>query len=335
MLTHRNLVSNMVQTTAFMTRLGPESRTLAAVPFFHIYGIQIVLNQSLFAGGMVVTLPRFELTSFLRAVSRYRIDRLPVAPPVLVMLAKEAVVEEFDLSSVRYLSSGAAPLDEEVIELVHKRLGCHVRQGYGMTELSPASHAVPDHRTDIPTGAVGLTVPNMVCRVVDPETGQDAAPGEPGELWCKGPNVMKGYLDDPAATADILDADGFLHTGDMVVHDERGVFTVVGRLKELIKYKGHQVPPAELEAVLLGHPGIADAAVVGVPDVAVGELPKAYVVRQPGSALDADDVVAYVAARVAPYKRIRLVEFIDAVPKSASGKILRRELAAARPQAAS
>ncbi|WP_457033517.1 AMP-binding protein [Kitasatospora sp. P5_F3] len=327
MLTHRNLVANMLQTQKFMTRLGPESRTLALMPFFHIYGIQIVLNQSLQAGAGVVTVPQFEFTEFLGMIGKYRIDRLPVAPPLLVMLAKDPVVEDYDLSSVRYLSSGAAPLDDEVVSQVQRRLGCHVRQGYGMTELSPAAHAVPDHRTDVDAAAVGYAVPNMECRVVDPDTGRDVGPGEWGELWCRGPNVMKGYLHDPEATARTVDAEGFLHTGDVVSYDDRGVFTVVDRLKELIKYKGHQVPPAELESVLLGHAGIADAAVIGVPDPLAGELPKAFVVRAGDhQGLGADEVMAYVAERVAPYQRVRLVEFLDVIPKSPSGKLLRNSL---------
>ena len=327
MLTHRNLVANMLQTQRFMTRLGPRSRTLALMPFFHIYGIQIVLNQSLQAGARVVTMPQFEFTEFLETIGKYRVDRLPVAPPILVMLAKDPIVDDYDLSSVRYLSSGAAPLDDEIVALVKERLGCHVRQGYGMTELSPASHAVPDHRTDIEARAVGFTVPNMECRVVDLDTGRDVGPGERGELWCRGPNVMKGYLNDEAATARTVDAEGFLHTGDVVTYDTRGVLSVVDRVKELIKYKGHQVPPAELESVLLGHTGIADAAVVGVPDPVAGELPKAFVVRGAGSsALSADEVIAFVAERVPPYQRVRLVEFVDSIPKSPSGKLLRAAL---------
>ncbi|MCX5415799.1 AMP-binding protein [Streptomyces sp. NBC_00059] len=327
MLTHRNLVANMVQTQRFMTRLGPQSRTLALMPFFHIYGMQIVLNQSLQAGASIVTMPQFEFTEFLEMIGKYRVDRLPVAPPILVMLAKDPIVDGYDLSSVRYLSSGAAPLDDEVVDLVKQRLGCHVRQGYGMTELSPAAHAVPDHRSDIDAGAVGFMVPNMECRVVDLDTGRDVGPGEWGELWCRGPNVMKGYLNDADATARTVDSEGFLHTGDVVAYDDEGSFTVVDRVKELIKYKGHQVPPAELESVLLGHEGVADAAVVGVPDQLAGELPKAFVVRGPaGAELDEQAVMAHVAAHVPPYQRVRLVEFVDAIPKSPSGKLLRNAL---------
>ena len=181
----------------------------------------------------------------------------------------------------------------------------------------------------VPKGSVGYAIPNTECRLVDPGTGEDAAPGQSGELWIRGPQVMKGYLNNPEATAETIDADNWLHTGDVAVVDEGGRYTVVDRVKELIKYKGYQVAPAELEAVLLGHPEISDAAVIGVPEKESGEeLPKAFVVRAPGSALTEDAVKAYMAKKVAPHKKIRLVEFIDAVPKSAAGKILRKDLKA-------
>jgi 4-coumarate--CoA ligase len=181
---------------------------------------------------------------------------------------------------------------------------------------------------------VGLLVAGMEAKIVDPATGTEIEqPAEgvsgPGELLCRGPNVMVGYLGDAQATAETLEPDGFMHTGDIVTVDAGGVFHVVDRLKELIKYKGYQVPPAELEALLLSHPRIADAAVVGMPDEEAGEIPKAFVVTAPGQAVTADEVVAFVAEQVAPYKKVRAVEFIDAVPKSASGKILRKDLRAA------
>jgi acyl-CoA synthetase (AMP-forming)/AMP-acid ligase II len=197
-----------------------------------------------------------------------------------------------------------------------------------MTEMSPTSHFVPDGWRDFELGSVGPLVPNMEAMVVGPGTGTELPPGERGELWCRGPNVMAGYLNDPAATAATLDADGWLHTGDLVTVDADGVFTVVDRLKELIKYKGWSVAPAELEAVLLTHDRIADAAVIGVRDADGEEVPKAFVVPRPGVDLTAADVSAFVAARVAPYKKVRTVEFIDAIPRSAAGKILRKELRA-------
>jgi acyl-CoA synthetase (AMP-forming)/AMP-acid ligase II len=207
-----------------------------------------------------------------------------------------------------------------------------------MTELSPVSHTTPDEGHEppghesypVPKGSVGYAIPNTECRLVDPSTGQDAAEGERGELWIRGPQVMKGYLNNEAATRDTVDPDGWLHTGDVAVVDDHGVYTVVDRVKELIKYKGYQVAPAELEAVLLGHPEIADAAVIGVKDDESGEeLPKAFVVRAAGSALTPEGVMEYMAAKVAPHKKVRLVEFIEQVPKSSAGKILRKDLKAA------
>jgi acyl-CoA synthetase (AMP-forming)/AMP-acid ligase II len=250
------------------------------------------------------------------------------------------MVDQFDLSSLRSITSGAAPLDADLAQAAQDRLrkggadGVTVAQGYGMTELSPVSHTTPDDTKlpaglpEVPKGSVGIAIPNTECRLIDPGTGQDADPGASGELWVRGPQVMKGYLNNAEATADTLDAEGWLHTGDVAVIDENGCYTVVDRVKELIKYKGYQVAPAELEAVLLACPDVADAAVIGVYDERGDEVPKAFVVRAPGSTATADDVLGFAAARTAPYKRVRRVEFVDAIPKAASGKILRRELRA-------
>ncbi|WP_199441610.1 AMP-binding protein [Umezawaea beigongshangensis] len=328
MLTHTNLVANLVQCASIMT-VGEETRVLAVLPFFHIYGMQVLMNHGLYVGGTVVTLPRFDLAEFLRVIAEHRTDRVYIAPPIAVALAKHPLVDQYDLSPLDTIFSGAAPLDVDLAAAVSARLGCRVRQGYGMTEMSPVSHTIPDTRDDISVGTVGLTVPNVECRFVDPATGEDVGVGERGELWCRGPNVMKGYLNNPDATAATLDADGFLHTGDVAVIDADGVVTIVDRVKELIKYKGYQVPPAELEAVLLTHPQIADAAVVGVRDEDGEEVPKAWVVRQPGADdLDGTGVMAFVAERVAPHKKVRVVEFIEAIPKSSAGKILRKDLRA-------
>jgi acyl-CoA synthetase (AMP-forming)/AMP-acid ligase II len=288
-----------------------------------------------------VSLPRFDLEQFLRTIQDHKITRAFVAPPIVLALAKHPLVDQFDLSSLRSICSGAAPLDADLAQAAEDRLrkgaadGVTVVQGYGMTELSPVSHTTPDSTrlpdgvSEVPKGSVGFAIPNTECRLVDPGTGEDAAPGERGELWVRGPQVMKGYLNNPDATADTLDADGWLHTGDVAIVDENGCYTVVDRVKELIKYKGYQVAPAELEAVLIGNPEIADAAVIGVVDPDSGEeLPKAFVVRAPGSEITAEAVQAYAAERLAPHKKIRLVEFIEQVPKSAAGKILRKDLKA-------
>ncbi|MCP2261701.1 4-coumarate--CoA ligase [Streptoalloteichus tenebrarius] len=333
-LTHRNLVANLVQCQAVIP-VTDRTRVLAVLPFFHIYGMQVTMNHALYNRGTVVTLPRFDLAEFLRVIAEHRTDRVYVAPPVVVALAKHPAVADADLSALEVLFSGAAPLDAELAASVRARLGCRVRQGYGMTELSPVSHAIPGDRDDIPPGTVGLMLPNMTAKLVDPATGEEVGPGVPGELLLRGPNVMAGYLNDEAATEAAFDDEGFLRTGDVAVVDGQGCFSIVDRVKELIKYKGYQVPPAELEALLLTHPGIADAAVVGVPDPEGGEAPKAFVVRQAGAGeLTAEDIMAYVAARVAPHKKVRAVAFVDAVPKSPSGKILRRALRAGEEAAA-
>lgn len=330
MLTHRNLVANVQQVRALLD-VTPEDRLLALLPFFHIYGMTVLLNLALAERASLVTTPKFELPEFLRIIQEHRISYLFIAPPVAVALAKHPLVAEYDLSSVHTALSGAAPLDEELGHAVAERIGCRMLQGYGMTEMSPVSHLIPRSAEGVPLGSCGYTIPNMDMRIIDLVTGEDIDPpaegvSEPGHLLCRGPNVMLGYLNLPEATAEALDAGGFLHTGDIATVSSTGVVSIVDRLKELIKYKGYQIPPAELEAVLLTHPEIADAAVVGAYDDDHQEVPKAFVVRQAGSALDAEAVMAFVAGHVAPHKKVRQVEFLDAIPKSASGKILRREL---------
>ncbi|MFD5463386.1 4-coumarate--CoA ligase family protein [Kitasatospora sp. NPDC127059] len=329
MLTHRSIATNLAQTDA-LYRPSVGERVLAVLPFFHIYGLTALLNQPLRCGATVVVLPRFDLEQFCGAIERHRVQGLVVAPPIVLALAKHPVVDRFDLSSVDYLLCAAAPLDQDLAEACARRLGLpHLLQGYGMTELSPVTHVVSPTEQDPVPGSVGRLVPSTELRVAALDgSGDDLGPGEQGELLIRGPQVMKGYFGRPSETAAMVDADGWLHTGDVGYVDGRGYLFVVDRVKELIKYKGYQVAPAELEAVLLGHPQIADAAVIGVRDADGTECPKAFVVRAPGSGLTAEEVTGYVAGHVAAYKKVRAVEFVDAVPKSAAGKILRRELRA-------
>jgi 4-coumarate--CoA ligase len=323
MLTHRNLVANVAQMlAAFPTE--PDDVAMAVLPFFHIYGMQVMMNLHLRAGVPVVTLPRFDLEQFLRAHQDYRITRSFVAPPIVLALAKHPMVDKFDLSHIRLLNSAAAPLKAELAAEASRRLGCEVVQGYGMTELSPASHMTPPG--GFKPGSVGVTVPGTQTKIADPVTGADLGAGQEGEVWVRGPQVMKGYLNNPGATAATVDTDGWLHTGDLGYMDSGGYLYVVDRLKELIKYKGFQVPPAELEAVLLRHPDVADAAVIGVPDDEAGEIPAGYVVLRPGAAASSEEIMRFVAGEVAHYKQIRRLDLIDAIPKSAAGKILRRVL---------
>jgi 4-coumarate--CoA ligase len=332
MLTHRNLVANVSQCRSTISLVDGD-RVLAVLPFFHIYGMTVLLNFALRQRAALVTMPKFDLTEFLRVVAEHRTTWVFIAPPIAVALAKHPLIDQYDLSSISVIFSGAAPLDGGLASAVAKRLDCTVCQGYGMTETSPVTHAIPAARDDIDRSSVGMLISNTEARLIDPETGADvAAPddgaSEPGELLIRGPQVMKGYLNRPDATAEMLDADGWLRTGDVATVTHDGIFRIVDRLKELIKYKGYQVAPAVLEAVLLEHPSIADAAVIGAPDDDGQEVPKAFVVRQADADLDADAVMAHVAAHVAPHEKVRQVEFIDAIPKSASGKILRKDLRA-------
>ncbi len=329
-LTHRNLVANVVQSLGFLTST-PDDRILAVLPFFHIYGMTVLLNMAFAVRARLVTMPRFDLTEFLRIIQDHRVTWAFIAPPIAVALAKHPLVDSYDLSSMKYIVSGAAPFDAALATAVADRLGCRVTQGYGMSEMSPVSHTIPVDRLDIPLSSVGVTLPNIECKLIDPATGDEIempteGVSEPGELLCRGPNIMKGYLNNEEATRNTLDPDGFLHTGDIATVDSNGFVYIVDRLKELIKYKGYQVAPAELEALLLTNPKVADAAVVAGHDADGEEVPRAFVVLQPGAELSADDVMVFVAEHVAPHKKVRQVTFIDVIPKSSSGKILRKDL---------
>jgi 4-coumarate--CoA ligase len=323
MLTHRNLVANVSQVGDTMG-VRPGDSTLAFLPYFHIYGLVVQLNLYLARGGVQVTMPRFEIEGALRLIEGHRIRHLYVAPPVILALAKHPAVEGRDLSSLEFVLSGAAPLGADLAAACARRIGVQTIQGYGMTEMSPVSHFTPPGR-DRP-GASGLAVPNTECRIVGPETGADCPPGEEGELWVRGPQVMAGYLGRPDATAATLTPDGWLRTGDLARIDADGYLFIVDRVKELIKVKGFQVPPAELEALLVTHPGVSDVAVVGIPDEEAGEVPKAFVVPAPGAVPALGELQDFLAGHVASYKQIRDLAIVEAIPKSPSGKILRRVL---------
>jgi len=339
MLTHRNLVANVAQCRASLD-LASTDRVLAVLPFFHIYGMTVLLNLALRQRASLVTMPKFDLVEFLSNIQKYGCTYLYIAPPIAVALAKHPVVDQYDISTVHTVFSGAAPLDAETAEAAGRRIHAQVLQGYGMSESSPVSHAIPVDRPDIPVSSVGLLLPNMDAKIVDLDTGEEITEFDEngltarGELWMRGPNIMLGYLNQPQATAETVDEEGFLHTGDVAVYHRDGYFAIVDRAKELIKYKGYQIAPAELEALLLSHPKVMDAAVIGVLDDDKQEIPKAFVVTRPGSGLDEDEVMAFVAANVAPHKKVRAVEFIDVIPKSSSGKILRKDLRAREAQIA-
>ena len=323
MLTHSNLVSNLAQGEHF-TALDEDEVIVAVLPFFHIYGMQILMNGVLYNGATTVTMPRFDLAEFLRIIQDYKVTRLYLVPPIILALAKHPMVDEYDLSSVKQVFSGAAPLGGEIEAEAAKRVGAEVVQGYGLTETSPVTHATQPGKAR--SGSIGFVISNTEVRIVDPETHVDLGKNEEGEIWIKGPQVMHGYLNNPEATHETIDDDGWLHTGDLGRVDDDGYWYITDRLKELIKYKGFQVAPAELEALLLTHPAVADSAVIPVQELESGEIPKAFVVLKPEHEATAQEIMDYVAGQVATYKQIRELEFIDEIPKSLSGKILRRVL---------
>jgi acyl-CoA synthetase (AMP-forming)/AMP-acid ligase II len=323
MLTHRNLVANNAQLEHAIQYEAGEA-ALAALPFFHIYGMQVLMNSLLNRGVRVVTMPRFDMVQALELVQKEKITRFFAVPPIVLGLAKAPIVDNFDLSSLKLIFSGAAPLGGDIAEECAQRVGCEVVQGYGMTELSPVSHCTVEG--DFRAGSSGVTISNTETRIVDPETGEDQTVGGRGELWVRGPQVMKGYLNNAEATALTIDDEGWLHTGDVAIVDEHHHVAIVDRIKELIKYKGFQVPPAELEALLVTHPSVVDAAVIGIEDDEAGELPKAFIVPAPNATPSLEELQAFMGEHVASYKLVREMQVVEAIPKSASGKILRREL---------
>lgn len=323
MLTHSNLIANMVLSCE-MNVLKPGDRMIGVLPFFHIYGMVLILNLAVYRGVPLVTMPRFELEQFLQIVQDYKITSLNLVPPLILALAKHPLVDQYDLSSVRIIGSGAAPLGQDLEKSCGARLNCDIYQGYGLTECAGACHIntapVPPEKQ----GAVGLVLPNTESKIIDTETGAELEANEKGEVLIRGPHIMVGYLNNREATDQCIDSEGWFHTGDIGYFDDDGYFYIVDRVKELIKYKGYQVPPAELEAILVAHPAISDAAVIPSPDEEAGEIPKAFVVLSQD--ISAEEIMAYVAEKVAPHKKIRKLEIVDEIPKSASGKILRRVL---------
>lgn len=284
-----------------------------------------------YTGSKTVYMPAFDLVQFLELVQKHRISRAHLVPPIILGLAKHPIVSKYDVSSLRCINSAAAPLGGEIQQLCMDRLGCIVKQGWGMTELSPAGTLIPDsiaHKLDEIVGSAGQLVPATEGKICCPTTRADMPFAQEGEICIRGPQVMKGYYKNPEATADMIDKDGWLHTGDVGYFNDRGYMFITDRCKELIKYKGYQVAPAELEALINSMPGVKDCVVIPVPCEEAGELPRAYVVRQEdavGAGLTAADVEAFVSARVAPTKKLRGgVRFTDVIPKSPSGKILRR-----------
>lgn len=330
-LTHHNLVANLCQCEGMQNWqcLDENDQVIAVLPYFHIYGMVVIQALGLARGATIISMPKFDMIEFLEIVQKYKITVLPLVPPIVLGLVKHPAVANYDLKSVRLIFCGAAPLGEEIARAAAEKLKCPVVQGYGMTEASPVTHLGPTHNEPWKPGSAGRVVPNTEVKVVAIAGDQEVAQGKDGELWIRGPQIMQGYLGKPEETAACLDREGWYHTGDVGYVDEEGFFFIVDRTKELIKYKGLQVAPAELEALLLTHPAVLDVAVVRKKDEEAGEIPKAFVVLKPDEAAKATtgaSIMEWVSGKVAPHKKVRDLEFIDAIPKSASGKILRRLL---------
>ncbi|KAE8165141.1 hypothetical protein BDV40DRAFT_297732 [Aspergillus tamarii] len=335
MLSHRNMIANLLQTASVDNGVlacnggmnGEGDSTLALLPFFHIYGITYLLNHTVYLGLSTFVMPRFQFDSFCAAIQKHRITYAYVVPPIILELVSNPRITEYDLSSLRMMLSAAAPLAVELIQALHQKLNFSVRQAYGMSECAPCTHMQTWNETHSHPGSVGRLLPNMTAKYA-PVEGQT---GRSTELWVKGPNVFLGYLNNPKANRESFSEDGYYKTGDVGYEDESGHFYITDRVKELIKYNGFQVAPAELESIALGHPAIADVAVTGIKDGQSGtELPRAYVVVAPGyegNQSTADAIYQYVSDQVINYKRLRGgVRFVPAIPRNPSGKILRREL---------
>ncbi|PAA68050.1 hypothetical protein BOX15_Mlig017208g1 [Macrostomum lignano] len=332
MLSHRNLVGNVEQSLTCVEYCEGE-KLIGVLPFYHVYGQVPVLAFTFCYGYEIAIMTRFDPVKYLETLQNYKLTAIHIVPPILLFMAAHPMVEKYDLSALNKICCAAAPLRVETEDAFRKKFpNIDLTQGWGMTEISPVGSVTPLRQSRWrrqKRGSVGLLVPNMEIRVVDPDTGKDLGPGETGQFLVRGINVMKGYYGNPKATAESIDPEGWFATGDVGMVDEDAYLFISDRLKELIKVKGLQVAPAELEALLLDCPDVADAGVVAQPDERAGELPVAFVVRREGSRASEADIQRWVAERVAPHKRLEGgVRFIDAVPKAASGKILRKNLRA-------
>ncbi|KAG0557375.1 hypothetical protein KC19_11G124700 [Ceratodon purpureus] len=327
-LTHRNLIAMCGVLSSPRVVRGLNERVLQLIPMFHVFGLMLGVGN-LACGSMVVVLPRFDFIEMLSTIQKYKITVFPLVPPILLMMIKQDVVRKYDMTSLLRINCGAAPLLKEQLDQCAIRFpNAKFAQGYGLTESCAIGSVTPADGAEFADhfGSAGMIAPGLEAMVVDTLTNKPVPPTQQGEIWLRGPVIMKEYLGNPKATTETIDKDGWLHTGDLGYLDNDGYLYIVDRLKELIKYKANQVAPAELESILLGHPGVADCAVIPFPDDEAGEIPMAYIVREPGGALTAGEVMKYVAEQVAPYKKIRKVAFIDAIPKSAAGKTERRKL---------
>lgn len=333
MLTHRNLVANLCST---LFSVGPDMvgqvTTLGLMPFFHIYGITGICCATMRNKGKVVVMNRFELRGFMNALIEHEVTFAPIVPPIILSLVKDPMVEEFDLGrlKLRAIMTAAAPLAPELLNAFESKFpGVQVQEAYGLTEHSCITLTHGDLKKShgvAKKNSVGFILPNLEIKFIDSETGRSLPKNTPGEICVRSHCVMQGYYKNEEETARTIDASGWLHTGDIGYIDNDGDVFIVDRIKELIKYKGFQVAPAELEAILLSHPSVHDAAVLALPDEEAGEIPVGCVVMKAEAKETEEEIMSFVASNVASYKRLRMVKMVNAIPKSPSGKIMRRLL---------
>ncbi|KAF6138514.1 hypothetical protein GIB67_022548 [Kingdonia uniflora] len=335
MLTHKSLVTSVAQQVDGENPnlyIHSEDVVLCVLPLFHIYSLNSVLLCGLRVGAAILIMQKFEIITLMDLVQKYKVTVAPIVPPIVLAIAKCPVVDNYDLSSIRTIMSGAAPMGKELEDTVRAKIpSAKLGQGYGMTEAGPVLSmclAFAKQPFEIKSGSCGTVVRNAEIKIIDPDTSAFLPRNQPGEICIRGAQIMKGYLNDPEASERTIDKEGWLHTGDIGYIDDDDEIFIVDRLKELIKYKGFQVAPAELEAILLTHPEISDAAVVSMKDDDAGEVPIAFVVRANGYKITEDEIKQFITKQVVFYKRLNRVFFIEAIPKAPSGKILRKELRA-------
>ncbi|KAG2235180.1 hypothetical protein BDF21DRAFT_456100 [Thamnidium elegans] len=330
MTTHANITANILQYEGSegASINGDKDRMLGVLPFFHIFGLSLLIHIAIYLGTPVYVMSRFDLVKFCETIQKEKITFSALVPPIVLLLAKDPVVGNYDLSSLNLVICGAAPLSAELSQQTRKRLPTTIiKQAYGLTETSP--FASVERTDDVVDGSIGFLLSSMSIKIVD-DDGVELPLGQRGELWLKGPNIMKGYINNPKATAECIDKEGYFHSGDIATQDHDGRLYIVDRKKELIKYKGFQVPPAELEGILLTSPIVTDCAVIGLYDASQAtELPRGYITlaaNVPATEETAEIIKKFVADKVVYYKQLRSIVFIDEIPKSPSGKVLRRVL---------